>query len=52
MSKSIKVHELHISGGLNFFKNLTQELLPYHTTPIGSHLFIVEGTIAKPRIRY
>ena len=50
MSKSTKIHELHIPGGLNFFKNLTQELLPYHTAPVGSHLFIVAGTIAKPRI--
>ena len=50
MPKSTKTHELHIPGGLNFFKKLTQELLPYHTAPVGSHLFIVEGTIAKPRI--
>jgi len=50
MPKSTKTHELHIPGGLNFFKKLTQELLPYHTAPVGSYLFIVEGTIAKPRI--
>ena len=50
MSKSTKIHELHIPGGLNFFKKLTRELVPYHTAPASSHLFIVEGTIEKPRI--
>lgn len=50
MSKPNKKHELHIPGGVNFFKSLTQELLPYHTALLGSHLFIVEGTLVKPRI--
>lgn len=50
MSRSVKKHELHIPGGANFFKTLTQALLPYHTAPLGSHVFIVEGSLAKPRI--
>jgi len=50
MSNSTKIHEIHLPGGLNFFKNLTRELLPYYAEPVGSHLLIVEGTITKPRI--
>ena len=48
MSK--KIREIHILGGSNIFKHLAQELLPYHTKTVGSYLFIVEGTLAKPRI--
>lgn len=41
---------MHIPGGSDIFKHLAQALLPYHTKAIGSYLFIVEGTLAKPRI--
>lgn len=45
-----KIREIHIPGGPDIFKHLARALLPYHTKIIGSHLFIVEGTAAKPRI--
>ena len=45
-----KVVEVHIPGGSDIFKHLAQVLLPYHTEPAGSCLFIVEGSKAKPRI--
>ena len=45
-----KIREIHILGGSGIFKHLTRALLPYHTKATGSHLFIVEGTLAKPRI--
>jgi len=45
-----KIREIHIPGGSDIFKHLTRALLPYHTKATGSHLFIVEGTLAKPRI--
>jgi len=45
-----KISEIHISGGPDIFKHLAHVLTPYHTKPAGSYLFIVEGTIAKPRI--
>jgi len=46
----VKISELHIPGGSNIFKHLAHALLPYHTKAVGSYLFIVEGTFAKPRI--
>ena len=45
-----KISEIHIPGGSDIFKHLTRALLPYHTKAVGSYLFIVEGTLAKPRI--
>ena len=45
-----KTSELQISGGTNIFRQLTRALLPYHADAVGSHLFIVEGTLSKPRI--
>ena len=45
-----KTIEISIPGDSDIFKHLTHALLPYHTKPVGSHLFIVEGTLAKPRI--
>ena len=45
-----KIREIHIPGGSDIFKHLTRALLPYHTKAVGSYLFIVEGTLAKPRI--
>jgi len=45
-----KIREVHIPGGSDIFKHLSHALLPYHTKAVGSHLFIVEGTLAKPRI--
>jgi len=45
-----KIREIHILGGSDIFKYLTRTLLPYHTKAVGSYLFIVEGTLAKPRI--
>jgi len=45
-----KISEIHISGNPNIFKNLADALLPYCVKPVGSFLFIVEGTLAKPRI--
>lgn len=45
-----KITEIHIPGGSDIFKHLAHALLPYHTKAVGSHLFVVEGTLAKPRI--
>ena len=45
-----KISEIHIPGGSNIFKHLADALIPYHTKAVGSHLFIVEGTLIKPRI--
>ncbi|MFH1388629.1 MAG: hypothetical protein ABIG86_01255 [Patescibacteria group bacterium] len=45
-----KISEIHIQNNSDIFKHLTHVLLPYHTKAVGSHLFIVEGTPAKPRI--
>jgi len=45
-----KIIEINIPGGSNIFKHLADTLLPYHTKAVGSYLFIVEGTLAKPRI--
>ena len=45
-----KISEIHIPGGSDIFKHLAHALLPYHAEAVGSHLFIVEGTLAKPRI--
>mgnify|MGYP001563757031 CR=1 FL=1 len=45
-----RIIEINIPGGSNIFKHLTDTLLPYHTEPVGSYLFIVEGTLAQPRI--
>ena len=45
-----KIIEINIPGGSSIFKHLADTLLPYHTKDVGSYLFIVEGTLAKPRI--
>ena len=45
-----KIIEINIPGGSSIFKHLADTLLPYHTKAVGSYLFIVEGTLAKPRI--
>jgi len=45
-----KISELHIPGGPDIFKHLVHALLPYHTKAVSSYLFVVEGTLAKPRI--
>lgn len=45
-----KINELHIPGGVETFKHLAHALLPYHTKAVGSLLFVVEGTLKKPRI--
>lgn len=45
-----KIKEIHIPGGSDIFKHLAHALLPYHTETVSSYLFIVEGTITKPRI--
>ncbi|MCX6787280.1 MAG: hypothetical protein NTY93_02005 [Candidatus Kaiserbacteria bacterium] len=45
-----KIREIHIPGGSDVFKHLAHALLPYHTKAVGSYLFIVEGTLTKPRI--
>ena len=45
-----KIREIHIPGGLDVFKHLTHALLPYHAKAVGSYLFIVEGTLKRPRI--
>lgn len=50
LGKVKKTSEIHILGGSNIFKHLADALLPYHTEAVGSRLFIVEGTLAKPRI--
>lgn len=41
---------MRIPGGSDVFKHLAHALFPYHTKKAGSYLFIVEGTLAKPRI--
>ena len=45
-----KLKEIHILGGSDIFKHLAQALLPYHIKAVGSYVFIVEGTLIKPRI--
>lgn len=45
-----KIREMRISGGSDIFKHLAHALLPYHMKAVGSYLFIVEGTLVKPRI--
>ena len=45
-----KINKLHIPGGADTFKHLARALLPYHTKEVGSFLFVVEGTLKKPRI--
>lgn len=45
-----KIIEVHIPGDSDIFKHLVQVLLPHHTEPVGSRLFIVEGSSAKPRV--
>ena len=50
LNNMTKTSKLHISGGSNIFKHLSDALLPYHIKKVGSCLFIVEGTLAKPRI--
>ena len=46
----MKIREIRILGGSDVFKHLAQALFPYHTKATGSYLFIVEGTLAKPRV--
>jgi hypothetical protein len=45
-----KIKKINIPDGPDIFKHLVNALLPYHTKTVGSYLFIVEGTLAKPRI--
>ena len=45
-----KIREIHIPGDSYIFKHLADALLPYHTKAVGSYLFVVVGTLAKPRI--
>jgi len=45
-----KIVKIDISNNSNVFEHLTNALLPYHTKAVGSYLFIVEGTLTKPRI--
>jgi len=45
-----KISEMRIPGDSDIFKYLAHALLPYHTKATGSYLFIVEGTLTKPRI--
>jgi len=46
----VKIREIHIPSDSDIFKHIADALLPYHTKAVGSYLFIVEGTLAKPRI--
>ena len=46
----VKIREIHIPSDSNIFKHIADALLSYHTKAVGSYLFIVEGTLAKPRI--
>ena len=46
----MKIKEIHIPGDSDIFKHLAHALLPYHTKKVGSYLFVVEGTLARPRI--
>ena len=50
VSMTQKEHELQIPEGSEIFKCVKDALLPYHAEPVGSHLFIVEGTIEEPRV--
>ena len=45
-----KFKKINISSGSNVFKYLADALLPHHTKKANSCLFIVEGTLAKPRV--
>jgi len=45
-----KISKINIPGGSDIFKHLARALFPYHTKAVGSYLFIVEGTLANPRI--
>ena len=46
----VKIREIHIPTDSDIFKHIADALLPYHTKAVGSYLFIVEGTLTKPRI--
>ena len=46
----MKTKILEIPEGDDIFKHLAKSLIPYSKFPAGSFLFVVEGSIKKPRI--
>jgi hypothetical protein len=48
--KNPKLDVLNVPEGDDIFKHLAKLLIPHKASPVGSHLFVVEGTIDKPRI--
>jgi len=49
-NKKQKVQILKVPEGDDIFKHLAKSLIPYCKSSVGSFLFIVEGSIKKPRI--
>src|SRR3989344_29036 len=49
-NKKQKIKILEIPEGDDIFKHLAKSLIPYRKSSVGSFLFIVEGSIKKPRI--
>jgi len=46
----LKTDVLNVPEGDDIFKHLAKSLIPYRKSSVGSHLFIVEGSIKEPRI--
>ncbi len=49
-NKKQKIQILKVPEGDDIFKHLAKSLIPFRESLAGAHLFIVEGSIKKPRI--